>query len=64
MHPENIRTNETPTWCPGCFNFQVLAGVQQFLEEQFKKGKKKEEFASLQELDATRSYLTISMLQE
>jgi len=45
MHPENIRTNETPTWCPGCFNFQVLAGVQQFLEEQFKKGKKKEEFA-------------------
>lgn len=41
----NVRTNVTPSWCPGCFNYQILAGVQQFLEEELNKGKKKEDFA-------------------
>jgi len=41
----SIRTSAPVTWCPGCFNFQILAGVQQFLSEQIKLGKKKEDFA-------------------
>ena len=41
----NVRTSATNTWCPGCFNFQILAGVQKFLEDQIKSGKKKEDFA-------------------
>jgi len=41
----NIRTSATPTWCPGCFNFMILAGVQKFLEGQIKLGKKREDFA-------------------
>ena len=45
MAKTNIRTNVESTWCPGCFNFQILAGVQKFLEDQIKLGKKKEDFA-------------------
>lgn len=41
----NVRTNVNSTWCPGCFNFMILAGVQRFLEAQLKSGKKKEDFA-------------------
>jgi 2-oxoglutarate ferredoxin oxidoreductase subunit beta len=41
----NIRTNAMPNWCPGCFNFMILAGVQKFIEGQIKLGKKKEDFA-------------------
>jgi 2-oxoglutarate ferredoxin oxidoreductase subunit beta len=41
----NIRTNAMPTWCPGCFNFMILGGVQRFIEDQIKQGKKKEDFA-------------------
>jgi len=41
----NVRTSALSTWCPGCFNFMILAGVQRFLEEQIKMGKKKEDFA-------------------
>jgi len=41
----NVRTKAESTWCPGCFNFMILAGVQKFLEEQLKKGKKKEDYA-------------------
>jgi 2-oxoglutarate ferredoxin oxidoreductase subunit beta len=41
----NIRTSAMPTWCPGCFNFMILGGVQRFIEDQIKKGKKKEDFA-------------------
>ena len=33
------------TWCPGCFNFQILAGFKNFLEKEIAKGNKKEEFA-------------------
>jgi 2-oxoglutarate ferredoxin oxidoreductase subunit beta len=42
---KNIRTNAIPTWCPGCYNFMILAGFQKFLENQLKSGKKKEDFA-------------------
>jgi len=41
----NVRTQAPITWCPGCFNFQILAGVQKFLEQQIREGKKKEDFA-------------------
>ncbi len=42
----NVRTTTPITWCPGCFNFQILAGVSKFLEEQItQSGKKKEDFA-------------------
>ena len=41
----NVRTQALPTWCPGCFNFQILAGFERFLQEQIKSGKKKEDFA-------------------
>ena len=45
MANKNIRTNILPTWCPGCFNFMILAGVQRFLEKQMESGKKREDFA-------------------
>lgn len=41
----SIRTQAPVTWCSGCFNFMILAGVQRFIEEQIKLGKKKEDFA-------------------
>jgi len=41
----NIRTKAESTWCPGCFNFMILAGVQRFLENQIRIGKKREDFA-------------------
>jgi len=41
----NLSTTMRPTWCPGCFNFQILAGVKKVIEEEIKKGKKKEDFA-------------------
>lgn len=41
----NVRTQAPITWCPGCFNFQILAGVQKYLEEQLKEGKNREDFA-------------------
>ena len=27
----NLNTKVIPNWCPGCFNFQILAGVKNFL---------------------------------
>jgi len=39
----DIRTDAKITWCPGCFNNQILLGVQKFLEEQIVKNKKKRE---------------------
>ena len=41
----NVRTSALSTWCPGCYNFMILAGFERFLQEQIKLGKKKEEFA-------------------
>ena len=29
----NLSTPTKPTWCPGCWNFQILAGVKNFLEK-------------------------------
>ncbi|MEA3414008.1 MAG: thiamine pyrophosphate-dependent enzyme [Nanoarchaeota archaeon] len=42
---KNISTTTPPTWCPGCFNFQILAGFKKFLESEIVKGKKKDNFA-------------------
>ena len=42
----SIRTDAVPNWCPGCFNFQILAGFQKFLEKQInEEEKKREDFA-------------------
>jgi 2-oxoglutarate ferredoxin oxidoreductase subunit beta len=30
----NVRTQTPVTWCPGCFNFQILAGVEKFLADK------------------------------
>ena len=42
---ENLNTTAIPTWCPGCFNFQVLAGVKNAVADEIKRGKKKDDFA-------------------
>ncbi len=41
----NISTPTKITWCPGCWNFQILASFKKLIEEQIKKGKKKDDFA-------------------
>jgi 2-oxoglutarate ferredoxin oxidoreductase subunit beta len=41
----NLNTPITPTWCPGCFNFQILAGIKSALKKEFEKGKNKNDFA-------------------
>ncbi|MEN7981942.1 MAG: thiamine pyrophosphate-dependent enzyme [Nanoarchaeota archaeon] len=41
----NISTTTKNTWCPGCFNFQIFAGVKRFLEEEIDSGKDKDDFA-------------------
>lgn len=41
----NILTKTIPTWCPGCFNFQILAGFKNFIEKEIKEGKSKKDFA-------------------
>ncbi len=33
MTPKNLNTTTTPTWCPGCFNFQILAGMKNVLKD-------------------------------
>ena len=45
MKKTDIRKKAEITWCPGCFNFQILAGVEKFLQDEMQKGKKKEDFA-------------------
>lgn len=45
MTPTNLSTNIKPTWCPGCFNFQILAAFKNHLEKEIKRGKKKDDFA-------------------
>ncbi len=42
---DNLNTTAAPTWCPGCWNFQILAGIKSGLAEQLKAGKKKDDFA-------------------
>lgn len=41
----NVRTAVPITWCPGCYNFMILSGVQKYIEEKMKEGKKREDFA-------------------
>jgi len=42
---DTLNTPTIPTWCPGCWNFQILAGIKNAINEELKKGKKKEDFA-------------------
>ena len=42
---ENLSTNAKPTWCPGCYNFQILAGVKNALSKKIQAGKSKDDFA-------------------
>ncbi|MBM3234240.1 2-oxoacid:ferredoxin oxidoreductase subunit beta [Candidatus Pacearchaeota archaeon] len=37
-----LGTSKTPTWCPGCFNFQVLAGVKNAISSEIAGGKKED----------------------
>jgi len=41
----SINTTTKPTWCPGCFNFQILGAFKNFIEREMKKGKTKKDFA-------------------
>jgi 2-oxoglutarate ferredoxin oxidoreductase subunit beta len=45
MISQNLNTSRKSTWCPGCYNFQILAGVKNLIAEEIKKGKKKDDFA-------------------
>mgnify|MGYP001597431645 CR=1 FL=1 len=40
-----IATSIKSTWCPGCYNFQILASFKKWIEEEIAKGKKREDFA-------------------
>lgn len=41
----NISTQTIPTWCPGCWNFQILAGVKNYLSKKIKSESDKKNFA-------------------
>jgi len=41
----SLSTSTKNTWCPGCYNFQILAAIKKVLEEEIKNGKKKDDFA-------------------
>jgi 2-oxoglutarate ferredoxin oxidoreductase subunit beta len=45
MTNTNLSTSAKNTWCPGCYNFQILAAMKRVLEEEIKNGRKKDEFA-------------------
>lgn len=40
-----LNTSKKNTWCPGCWNFQILAGVKKVILDQIEKGKKENDFA-------------------
>ena len=40
-----LNTGKIPSWCPGCFNFQIFAGVKNVITQEIAKGKKQDEFA-------------------
>lgn len=43
---DNLSTKVLPTWCPGCYNFQILSGVKAAIQKKLQTGKaKKEDFA-------------------
>ncbi len=41
----NLSNPTKPTWCPGCWNFQILAGVKNYLNKKIKSEKDKENYA-------------------
>ena len=41
----NLNTNTIPNWCPGCWNFQILAGVKKVLAEKIKDENDKQNWA-------------------
>jgi len=41
----SIITGTRPNWCPGCFNFHILAAFRNYINEQTKKGISKDNFA-------------------
>lgn len=41
----SLDTGIPSTWCPGCFNFQILTAVKNVIAKQIAEGKKKEDFA-------------------
>ncbi len=42
---QELNTQNTNTWCPGCFNFQILAAVKNVIAKEIDSGKKKDNFA-------------------
>jgi 2-oxoglutarate ferredoxin oxidoreductase subunit beta len=40
-----IQTTTKPTWCPGCFNFQILAGVKKYLDKNIKSEQDRQKYA-------------------
>ena len=45
MTTSDLSTKNINTWCPGCFNFQILAAVKNVLSKEISSGKKKDDFA-------------------
>ena len=41
----NLSTKTKPTWCPGCFNFQILAGVKKVLEPKINSEQERKKYA-------------------
>jgi 2-oxoglutarate/2-oxoacid ferredoxin oxidoreductase subunit beta len=41
----NISTPTKPTWCPGCWNFQILAGIKNYLEKKIKTEADRKKYA-------------------
>lgn len=41
----NLNTGTIPTWCPGCYNFQILAGIKKVLTDKIRTEKDKENWA-------------------
>ena len=37
MKKRDIKTGKLTTWCPGCFNYNILAGVIDVLEPMINK---------------------------
>ncbi len=43
--PFSLSTPTKPTWCPGCWNFQILAGVKNYLGNKIKSEEDKKNYA-------------------
>jgi len=41
----NLSTTTIPSWCPGCPNFQILAGIKKVLSEKIKSESEKQNWA-------------------